>query len=212
MTPRAATASPRTSPTTRPSSAPPGAGRPRDPRIDDAVLLATRQLLEEVGYLQLTIGAIADRAGTNKPAIYRRWPTKAHLVHEAVFPAEGPDVIPLGADLRDDIRALVGIGVELLGRPAARAALPGLLAEMSNDKVLQADVLGRFADGTWGWLQQRIERAIEAGEVRPGVQSTTVLELIAGSTLVATILRPGADLDARWVEDVVEVIVRGIAP
>jgi len=212
MTPRAATASPRTSPTTRPSSAPPGAGRPRDPRIDGAVLLATRQLLEEVGYLQLTIGAIADRAGTNKPAIYRRWPTKAHLVHEAVFPAEGPDVIPLGADLRDDIRALVGIGVELLGRPAARAALPGLLAEMSNDEVLQADVLGRFADGTWGWLQQRIERAIEAGEVRPGVQSTTVLELIAGSTLVATILRPGADLDARWVEDVVEVIVRGIAP
>jgi len=212
MTPRAATASPRTSPTTRPSSAPPGTGRPRDPRIDDAVLLATRQLLEEVGYLQLTIGAIADRAGTNKPAIYRRWPTKAHLVHEAVFPAEGPDVIPLGADLRDDIRALVGIGVELLGRPAARAALPGLLAELSNDKVLQADVLGRFADGTWGWLQQRIERAIEAGEVRPGVQSTTVLELIAGSTLVATILRPGGDLDARWVEDVVEVIVRGIAP
>ena len=48
------------------------------------------ELLEEVGYLQLTIGAIADRAGTNKPAIYRRWPTKAHLVHEAVFPARRP--------------------------------------------------------------------------------------------------------------------------
>ena len=187
-------------------------GRPRDPRIDDAVLRATRELLEEVGYLQLTIGAIADRAGTNKPAIYRRWPTKAHLVHEAVFPAQGPEVIPAGDDLRDDIRALVGIGVALLGRPAARAALPGLLAEMSSDPTLQADVLGRFADGTWGWLRQRIEQAIEAGEVRPGVQSTTVLELIAGSTLVATILRPRDDIDAEWVEGIVEVIVRGIAP
>jgi AcrR family transcriptional regulator len=187
-------------------------GRPRDPRIDDAVLRATRELLEEVGYLQLTIGAIADQAGTNKPAIYRRWPTKAHLVHEAVFPAQGPEVIPAGDDLRDDIRALVVIGVELLGRPAARAALPGLLAEMNSDPTLQADVLGRFADGTWGWLQQRIEQAIEAGEVRPGVLSTTVLELIAGSTLVATILRPGDDIDAEWVEGIVEVIVRGIAP
>ncbi len=99
-----------------------GAGRPRDQRIDNAVLEATTELLEEVGYLQLTIGAIAARAHTNKPAIYRRWPTKAHLVHEAVFPARAPaGVTPVGDDLRADIRALVTIGVELLGRPAARA-------------------------------------------------------------------------------------------
>jgi AcrR family transcriptional regulator len=50
-----------------PSASP--TGRPRDPRIDDAVLQATVELLDEVGYLQLTIGAIAERAGTNKPAI-----------------------------------------------------------------------------------------------------------------------------------------------
>jgi len=187
-------------------------GRPRDVRIDGAVLVATRELLEEVGYLQLTIAAIAERAETNKPAIYRRWPTKAHLVHEAVFPAQGPEVIPPGDDLRGDIRALVGIGVELLGRPAARAALPGLLAEVDNDSALRADVLGRFAGGTWGWMQLRIDRAIEAGEVRTGVQSSTVLELIAGSTLVATILRPRDDIGPDWVEDVVDVIVRGISP
>jgi AcrR family transcriptional regulator len=187
-------------------------GRPRDPRIDHAVLGATIELLEEVGYLQLTIGAIAARAGTNKPAIYRRWPTKAHLVHEAVFPAQSPDVIPRGDDLRGDIRALVGIGVELLGRPAARAALPGLLAEMSGDTTLQADVLGRFADGAWGWLQQRLEAGIGTGEVRADVQSSTVLEMIAGSTLLAAILRPLDDVGQDWVDDVVELIMRGITP
>ena len=70
-------------PTVNPPAASSGTtGRPRDPRIDDAVIEATIDLLEQVGYLQLTISAIADRAGTNKPAIYRRWPTKAHLVHE----------------------------------------------------------------------------------------------------------------------------------
>ncbi len=188
------------------------AGRPRDPRIDDAVLEATIELLQEVGYLQLTIGAIAERAGTNKPAIYRRWPTKAHLVHEAVFPAQRPDVMPRGDDLRGDIRALVAIGVELLGRPAARAALPGLLAEMSSDPTLQADVLGRFADGAWGWLQQRLEAGIGTGEVRADVQSSTVLELIAGSTLLTTVLRPLDDIGHDWVDDVVELIMRGITP
>jgi AcrR family transcriptional regulator len=192
-----------------PSASP--TGRPRDPRIDDAVLQATVELLDEVGYLQLTIGAIAERAGTNKPAIYRRWPTKAHLVHEAVFPAQDPEAIPSGGDLRSDIRVLVAIGVELLATPAARAALPGLLAEMNVDPTLQADVLGRFADGAWGRLQQRLDAAIATGEVRADVQSSTVLEIIAGSTFIATILRPGEQIDPEWVEVVVDLIVQGIA-
>ncbi|WP_141631619.1 helix-turn-helix domain-containing protein, partial [Mycobacterium avium] len=49
-------------------------GRPRDPRIDAAVLRATVELLAETGYPGLLVSAIAQRAGTSKPAIYRRWP------------------------------------------------------------------------------------------------------------------------------------------
>ena len=199
-------------PVTSPAASAATTGRPRDQRIDDAVLAATIGLLEEVGYLKLTIGAIAERAGTNKPAIYRRWRTKAHLVVEAVFPAQRPDVILLGDDLRDDVRTLVTIGVELLGRPAARAALPGLLAEMSSDATLQAGLLGRFADGAWGWLQQRLEAGITAGDVRADVQPSTVLEIIAGSTLLATVVRPFDELGPDWIEDVVELIMRGITP
>ena len=71
-------------------------GRPRDPRIDGAVLRATVELLSETGYPGLLVSAIAERAGTSKPAIYRRWPSKAHLVHEAVF--------PLGTATDDNIR------------------------------------------------------------------------------------------------------------
>jgi AcrR family transcriptional regulator len=186
-------------------------GRPRDLRIDDAVLRATTELLEEVGYLSLTIGAVAERAGTNKPAIYRRWATKAQLVHEAVFPADTPEVMPVGDDLRGDLRTLVAIGLEILGRPAVRAAVPGLMAEMNSDPTQTFDLFSRFDAGTWGWLDQRIEGAIAAGDVRPGVQASTVLELIAGSTFVARIIRPLDDIGEDWVDDVVEIIMRGIA-
>jgi AcrR family transcriptional regulator len=189
-----------------------GLGRPRDTRIDDAVLQATVDLLEEVGYLQLTIAAIADRAGTNKPAVYRRWPTKAHLVHEAVFPAQDSEAIPPGDDLRSDIRALVAIGVELLGRPAARAALPGLIAEATSDPTLRADVVGRFAGGTWGWFERRLEGAINTGEVRADVQPSTVLELIAGSTFVATAIRSLDEIGPEWFDQVTDLIMRGITP
>jgi AcrR family transcriptional regulator len=176
------------------------------------VLQATAELLREVGYLQLTIAAIAERAGTNKPAIYRRWPTKAHLVHEAVFPTQGPETILAGDDLRSDVRALVAVGVELLGSPAARAALPGLLAEMNSNSTLRDDVIGRFAGRPWGWLQHRLEGAIATGEVRADVQPRAVLEIIAGSTLVATLVRPLDEIGADWVEGVVDLVMRGIAP
>lgn len=189
----------------------PSGGRPRDGRIDDAVLQATRELLEEVGYLRLSVAAIAARAGTNKPAIYRRWPTKAHLVHHAVFPVDAGAAIPSGRNLRDDIRSLVAVGLEILGRPAARAALPGLMAEMTDDPDLHASVLNRFAIGGWGWLQARIDAAIEAGVVRPDVVSSTVLEVIAGTTLVATAIRSREELNSAWVDSVVDVIMGGIA-
>ncbi len=191
---------------------PTATGRPRDPRIDDAVLQATRDLLEEIGYLQLTIAAIAERAGTNKPAIYRRWATKADLVHDAVFPTYSAEVVPPGGDLRSDIRALLSIGIDLLTRPATRAAVPGLLAETAGDPTLHADVLVRFAGATWEWMRRRLEDAIERGEVRAGVKPTTVLELIAGSTLIATAVRPHDDLGPQWVEDVVDLIMNGIEP
>lgn len=187
-------------------------GRPRDSRIDDAVLQATTDLLEEVGYLRLTVAAIAERAGTNKPAIYRRWPTKAHLVHNAVFPVNSRTAdLPAGGELREDIRSLLALGLEILGRPAARAALPGLMAEMNDDPDLHTDVLARFATASWGWLEQRIDAAIEAGEVRRGVEASAVLEIIAGSTFVATAIRPREELDAGWVDRVVDVIMVGIA-
>ena len=41
-------------------------GRPRDRRIDDAVLEATTALLGEVGYAALSVDAIAKQAGTSK--------------------------------------------------------------------------------------------------------------------------------------------------
>jgi len=189
-----------------------GPGRPRDERIDDAVLRATVELLERVGYLRLTIAAIAERAGTTKPAIYRRWPTKAHLVHDAVFPAQEVYAIPQGKDLRGDIRTLAVIGLALLGRPAARAALPGLLAETAADPELQADVLGRAAGGTWEWLQRRLDAGVEAGEVRAEVKTSTVFELIAGTAFVATAIRPLGAVDDRWIDDVVDLIMRGITP
>ena len=60
------------------------AGRPRSQQSRDAVLEATRALLEEVGYEAMTIDAIVERAGVGRQTVYRWWRGKSAIVTEAV--------------------------------------------------------------------------------------------------------------------------------
>jgi AcrR family transcriptional regulator len=188
-----------------------GPGRPRNPKIDDAVLRATVELLETVGYTRMTIADVATRAGTTKPAIYRRWPTKAHLVHEAVFPAESFETIVGSSDLRSDLRVLVVAGVDRLGHPAARAALPGLLAETTADRGLGSDVLGLASGPTLEWLSSRLDNAVSSGQVRTSVTAEIVFDLIAGAAFVTTAIREGDGTDEAWIDAIVDIIMHGIA-
>jgi AcrR family transcriptional regulator len=185
-------------------------GRPRDSRIDDAVLRATVELLGTSGYADLSVDAIAKRAGTSKPAIYRRWPSKAHLVHEAVFPISEATELPDTGSLAGDVREMVRRSTGVLTTPAARAAMPGLLAEMATDPTLHEKLLGRFGDITTRGMTERLDDAMSRGEVRPDVTAVDLVEAIAGMALMAIITR-NQDLDDAWVERTATLITKGIS-
>src|SRR4051794_7036973 len=85
-------------------------GRRRDEAKDDAILLATRELLAERGFDGMTMDAVADRAGAGKATVYRRWPSKVQLTIDAIVCGRG---VPLSADdvpdtgsLRSDLLAV----------------------------------------------------------------------------------------------------------
>jgi AcrR family transcriptional regulator len=188
----------------------PDLGRPRDPRIDSAVLRSTVDLLGETGYAALSVDAIARRAGTSKPAIYRRWPSKAHLVHEAVFPIGSGTELPDTGSLAGDVREMVRRTVAVLTTPAARAALPGLVGEMSADLTLHAALLERFGDILSRGLTERLAKAVARNEVRPDVTAAELTEALAGITFLALLTR-GAELDDTWTERTATLILRGIS-
>jgi AcrR family transcriptional regulator len=185
-------------------------GRPRDPRIDGAVLRATVDLLGETGYPRLRVSAIAQRAGTSKPAIYRRWPSKAHLVHEAVFPIGAATTIPDTGALPEDLREMVRRTMAVLTTPAARAALPGLVGEMAADSTLHSALLERFADIIAGGLAEWLERAAASGEVRADVTAAELAEAIAGITLLGLLTRV-TELDDAWVDRTTTLLLKGIS-
>jgi AcrR family transcriptional regulator len=75
---RAGAASKRAADTSRVS------GRPRDPALDEAIIVATRARLVRDGYSRMTLGDIAADAGVSRPTLYRRWDNKFELVVDAL--------------------------------------------------------------------------------------------------------------------------------
>jgi AcrR family transcriptional regulator len=185
-------------------------GRPRDSRIDSAVLRATVDLLGENGYAELSVDAIARRAGTSKPAIYRRWTSKAHLVHEAVFPLGDATALPDTGSLGSDVREMVRRTVNVLTTAAARAALPGLVGEMAADLTLHSALLERFGDILGRGLADRLDDAVARGEVRGDVTPDELVEAVAGITLMALLTRAAA-IDDAWVDRTATLITKGIS-
>lgn len=174
------------------------------------MLSATVELLAETGYPGLLVSAIAERAGTSKPAIYRRWPSKAHLVHEAVFPIGAGTAIPDTESTTADLREMVGRTMAFLTTPAARSALPGLIGEMAADPTLHSALLERFADVIGGGLADWLAAAAARGDVRPDVTAAELAETIAGITLVALLTR-ATELDDAWVDRTTRLLLKGIS-
>lgn len=153
------------------------------------MLHATRELLLESGYAGLSLTAIAQRAGTTRPALYRRWPSLDHLVHEAAFPR----ALTLTGDgaARPDIRSLVAGSLDAFAHPVARAAAPGLVAAITADPSLHRALLTRFSEALGGVEQP-------------------LLDLVAGAAFFALLLHPG-DLDAEpgrsaWVDRITALL------
>ncbi|WP_245553254.1 TetR/AcrR family transcriptional regulator [Nocardia veterana] len=174
-------------------------GPHRDPEVDRAVLAAARSLLEERGYAAVSIDAIATRAGVSRPAIYRRWPSKAHLIARAVFPDVGS--AERADDLVAEIRKVIRGTIQLFGARAAREAMPGLMTEMRADSGLYQKLSARLDTPT----RHELARYLESGTARAGVDSDTVLDMIAGAALFAMCIRDIDDVDgfARSLEELV---------
>lgn len=182
------------------------AGRPRDGKIDAAIIDATRELLLETGYSALSLSAIAARAGTTTAAIYRRWSGKAQLVHEAILPAEVMAMPSASGDVHEDIRALVEATRTMFDRPEVRVALPALIADTVADPDVHSRMTSRFA-GSLATFRTRIEP--ESG---PGVDDgelPLLAEVVVGAAIFRIIVRHDAPLDAAWVDDLTNLISSG---
>lgn len=182
-------------------------GPRRDPSIDASVIEATRRLLVERGYSATTIDLIASTAGVSRPAIYRRWTSKAHLVHEAAFPDVGPDVP--ADDFVAEITRLCHGAIAMYGDPVVREAIPGLLVDLRSDRRMRRVLSDRLEAAVRSRLAARLDDAVTDGVARSVVSADTVLDAIAGGAWYAVCVRRVKDTD-RAARELALLVLRGV--
>ncbi|NTY58767.1 TetR/AcrR family transcriptional regulator [Mycolicibacterium sphagni] len=143
--------------------------------MERALLDAAWVELTETGYDDLTIDAVATRAGTSRAVLYRRWPNKQDLVLATLLHHVKSDAVPMPntGSLRGDVVALLKAANELRLRTAILVftRLGGFYRDAdTNLAELAAVVQGDRAT----MIDDIIEQAVARGEVQPGQISERV--------------------------------------
>jgi AcrR family transcriptional regulator len=186
--------------------------RRRGDVLVDAIHDAVMAELAVNGYDALSIEAVADRAGTGKASIYRRWPTKLELVLDAVdtrMPSLG--TAPDTGSLREDLLVLLRrIARHMNSR--AGGALRACLTDVKHHHELAGAVRERLIEPRKLVMLDILHRGADRGEVRPDALSDRVVEL-GPMLLYAERQQRGSSIrDADVVAIVDEVLVPLLRP
>jgi AcrR family transcriptional regulator len=143
-------------------------GRRRGVRLEDAILDAAWAELVERGYPGLTLEGVARRAGTSRPVLHRRWPSRTALATAALgrHIAQNPIVVPDLGSLRDEICLLLRRMSDRARPDMIRLVFDmqkDLADEHSNLADVRAHLRARIADSDV--MRPILERAIDRGEI-----------------------------------------------
>jgi AcrR family transcriptional regulator len=97
------------------------------------VLGAVTALLHEVGYQDLTVEAVAARAGVGKTTVYRWWPTKPVLVIDAIADTLPQVEVELSGETRRDVRKVLVRLAHVDTAAPLTDAMPALATEARRD-------------------------------------------------------------------------------
>jgi AcrR family transcriptional regulator len=181
-------------------------GRPRDPRVDAAIVEATLQLLADGGYTSLTMEAVAGLAGVGKATLYRRYAGKEQLVIDAVATMSEPAEVVQGASVRDELV----VRLEAIRRKSdsslAGKIFPRLVSASAENPELMRNYRRQVLTPRRLAFAAVLRRGIDEGLVRPDVDLDYAIDLLVGPMAYRNLIRneppPGPELAACVVDDV----------
>jgi len=159
--------------------------------VRQAVLDAAFAELDERGYADFSIDAVARRSGVHKTTIYRRWPTKSDLILAAIS-----NIVPSGdppdtGTMAGDMAALAETQRRRLAGSGLSGIVPRVLAESMGDPELHRDFVDRVVDPFRAMLRLFIERGIDRGELRPDLEVEPLVDLLHAMPIYRILMSRG---------------------
>jgi AcrR family transcriptional regulator len=183
-------------------------GRPRETDVDNRVLEATIEILCDAGIAGVTYESLASRVGVARTTIYRRWPTKAELMVDAIDLLRSRSPVPDTGDTRSDLVTGLENMLQAFTSPQGKAIAAVFAGSLHDPELAQAwrDKIG----GPHGALfREVLEHAVASRQVRLKLGVDETIGVVTGIAFLMLFgelqYRPGL------AESVVEVVLDGIA-
>lgn len=186
------------------------ATQPTGPRLREtrAILDAAILLVERDGYRELTIEAVAAKAGVSRQTIFRSWPSTAALAIEAYSAAteERLKGVETG-DVRAELEAILGA---IFGENAAHYRGPPLM----NRTMMAEAQLDREFHHAYGGLHQAwrdclstaLERGKARGELNHDADSELLVDVLLGAPWRRVLLNH-AQFDSAFIRRIIEMMI-----
>jgi AcrR family transcriptional regulator len=184
--------------------------RRRGSVLEDAILDAAWAELSEQGYAAMTLEAVAKRAGTSRPVLHRRWPSRVKLAtaalgrYLATNPIQAPDLGSIRAEMKVLLR-----GMSSRARPDLLRLLFDISGDLAAAKTRPADLRAEITNDRT--IRAVLQRAIERGEVDPDRLTPRIVALptdLARHEMLMTLKPLPDEVIREIVEDIFLPLVR----
>ena len=167
-------------------------GRKRDHTRDPEILDAALEVLAEVGYDGMTMDMVAARAKAGKATLYRRWPSKAELVLDAVAHMKRGQVdldrLPDTGTLRGDLVAMIKPqSIEEAERKLK--VMAGLASMLSHDRGLAEAVNAAIVEPWADAHRMFMNRAVDRGEIPAAADVETLSHVVPSMAAYRTLIQ-----------------------
>lgn len=159
---------------------------PWSPR-EAEILAVTLRLLQEHGYDQLTVDAVASVARASKATVYRRWPSKAELVLAAFIEGVRQVAVPPNTGtLRGDLLSLGETICQECGQQAS--TIRAVMVEVSRHPALNDALQHQFIDQRRALIKHVLQQAVDRGEITTDAVSDELWDLLPGYLIFRCIM------------------------
>jgi AcrR family transcriptional regulator len=177
-------------------------GRPRRRGLDDEILAAALDEMGRVGYARMNLDTVARLAGTTKPSLYRRFPSKAALATAALESLRRRTTREPTGDVRKDLIAELALFRQGALRPHGLSMLGAVLSEEHEtpellDLFRKHVVLPRREN-----LRRILRAGVTSGQLQADTDTETAITMLVGSLYASHLAgrTPRADWPRRVVD------------